>query len=191
MGLRQFFQTKDVNIEPDERAPVPLNKGPRVGASKDTLGEIARLATPEEAAAIVADLKAKRAAVPVPIWLKCDQPGCANVGPFGARAEGRACPSCNHMSNKSGGHMRAMTPAEIAAYQQTKAAQAAATAQKMRDGSFAARNLDRAKNGLPPMSRPEWDEEQARWAETRREQTAELGRISALYREKLVGAPEE
>lgn len=157
---RTFLQSKDLKLEYDEREPDPARRSMRTGGQRGDAEFLAESATAEELRLFKAAVQARIAKDPETwIWRRCDNPLCRRVSKMEPRfLEGEACAICNHAGRADLGHMRTMSEAEVSAYLKDKTARDAADLERMRAANFHATNAGRAKGGLPPITREQFDE---------------------------------
>lgn len=187
--VRPFLSTLDSRREVEEARPVPLRRGPQIGQLTPAQ-ELLRTASKDELAEFAQVIRERRAKSSTVSWMRCTSCGFAGAFDPARVADGSICPACNWHRLASGGHLRVMTPEAAQEYHRAKAERDALAVKRMKDGSFAKRNEARAKNGIAPMTRGAFDEEQRRWAAENRQRAAQLNNITSIYREKM-GTPIE
>lgn len=103
---------------------------------------------------------AARVAKELPVWQKCDKCGFMHPREFRAAAGGR-CIKCNFEGYKDGGFMRDLKPGEVKAWRAETSKKDAAALERVKRAGLYARNQERAKAGLEPLTAAEYAKNEA------------------------------
>jgi hypothetical protein len=175
-----------LKTELDPPGPREPRRGPTSADNAlDARSFVSTHATAAEFKEFAAAVRARMAKDPTSWrWERCSRCGLV-MKAKPTSAENAACFKCNFRGAASpAGHFRTMTDAEVDSYLFEKAIEDKAAEERLARANLNATNASRGKEGLPPLSFPEFQKQRKAEFERTLQRSQAIGEVGALYRRK-------
>jgi hypothetical protein len=162
-----------ISPEPGKHTFLSLHELEKGQIHLNDLAYITKFSEPKEWLRWRKEVEAQRSKIPAYSYWIC--PSCGWRGQFGGdKREGGVCLVCNLGAFKQGGFLRPMNEAEREQFEKDEAERIRRQTEQVRLMEFGRQNVNRAKEGLPPLTRAEFDEQERRRSRDKAEDMAQL-----------------